>query len=119
MATGGLASGFAQPTPPRPIEAQRAAVQQARPGTTDDKMLTAYPNPSATGFVQLTIRGQEGHRAELQVLNVIGSVVYHETITDLNDHATKSLDLSHFANGLYYVKLEGSGGNQMCKLVIR
>lgn len=118
MATGGLASGFAQPTPSRPIEAQRTAVQQARPST-DDKLLTAYPNPSAPGLVQLTIRGQEGHRAELQVLNVIGSVVYHETITDLNDHATKSLDLSRFANGLYYVKLEGSGGNQMCKLVIR
>lgn len=117
LATGGLASGFAPPTLPRPSEAQRTAVQQTRPGP-DDKTLAVYPNPS-TGIVHLTINGQEGRRVELQVLNVIGSVVYHETMTDLNDRATKVLDLSRFANGLYYVKLEGNGANQMCKLVIR
>lgn len=115
LATGGLVSGFV--TPPRPSGAQRTAVLQVRPST-DDKTLVVYPNPS-TGIVHLTINGQEGRRVELQVLNVIGSVVYHETMTDLNDRATKVLDLSRFANGLYYVKLEGSGTNQMCKLVIR
>ncbi|MGI4887064.1 MAG: T9SS type A sorting domain-containing protein [Janthinobacterium lividum] len=117
LATGGLASGFAPPALPLPSAAQRTALQQARPST-DDKTLVVYPNPS-TGIVHLTINGQEGRRVELQVLNVIGSVIYHETMTDLNDRATKVLDLSRFANGLYYVKLEGSGANQMCKLVIR
>lgn len=117
LVTGGLASGFAPPTPPRPGDTLRASMQQVRPST-DDKTLVVYPNPS-TGIVHLTINGQEGHRVELQVLNVIGSVVYHETMTDLNDRATKVLDLSRFANGLYYVKLGGSGANQMCKLVIR
>ncbi|OGX90818.1 T9SS type A sorting domain-containing protein [Hymenobacter coccineus] len=117
LATAGLASGFAPVAPARPIETQHTAVQQTRPGT-DEKALAVYPNPS-TGMVQLTISGQEGRRIELQVLNVIGSVVYHETMSDLNNRATKMLDLSRFANGLYYVKLEGSGVNQMCKLVIR
>jgi hypothetical protein len=45
--------------------------------------------------------------------------VYRETLSELNDRYTKTLDLSKFANGLYYVKLESGGTSQMCKLVIR
>ena len=84
----------------------------------DDRTLVVYPNPSA-GLVHLTISGQEGKRLEIQVLNVIGTVVFREFLTELNDRYTKTLDLSRFANGLYYVKLEGSGTNQICKLLIR
>ncbi len=113
LAASGLASAVARPAPG---EAGRATSVQVRPGN-DDKTLVIYPNPS-TGIVHLTINGQEGRRVELQVLNVIGSVIYRETMSDLNDRATKVLDLSRFANGLYYVKLEGGGTNQMSKLVI-
>ena len=97
-----------------------SAAPQARPAhpVTDDKTLVVYPNPS-TGIVHLTINGQEGKKMELQVLNVIGSVVYRETITELNDRFTRTLDMSRFANGLYYIKLEGEGVNQISKLVIR
>ncbi len=114
LATSCLAGSVASSTPGK---ARGTTMAQARPGT-DDKTLVVYPNPS-TGIVHLTINGQEGRRVELQVLNVIGSVIYRETMSDLNDRVTKVLDLSRFANGLYYVKLEGGGTNQMCKLVIR
>jgi len=100
--------------------ATAAAYSRHRPArpVADDKTLVVYPNPS-TGIVHLTINGQEGKRLELQVLNVIGTVMFRETITEFNDRFTKTLDLSRFANGLYYVKLEGSGTNQICKLLIR
>ncbi|MDO7877662.1 T9SS type A sorting domain-containing protein [Hymenobacter sp. ASUV-10] len=97
-----------------------AAASLHRPGqriTSDDK-LVIYPNPS-TGIVHLTINNLEGKKVELTVLNVIGSVMYRETLTELNDRYTKTLDLSKFANGLYYVKLESATYNQMSKLVIR
>ena len=97
--------------------AARPFHRPARPAA-DDKTLVVYPNPS-TGIVHLTINGQEGKRLEIQVLNVIGTVVYRETMTELNDRYTKTLDLSRFTNGLYYVKLEGEGTNQICKLLIR
>ena len=90
--------------------------QQTKPG--DDKTLLVYPNPS-TGIVHLTINNLEGKKVELTVLNVIGSVMYRETLTELNDRYTKTLDLSKFANGLYYVTLESATYNQMSKLVIR
>lgn len=89
---------------------------QQRPG--DDNHLLVYPNPS-TGIVQLTISNLQGKKVEVSVLNVIGSVMYHETLTELNDRYTKVLDLSKFANGLYYVRLEADNTSQMCKLVIR
>lgn len=86
--------------------------------TLDDKALVVYPNPS-TGIVHLTISGLEGRKVEVSVLNVIGTVMYHETLTELNERFTKTLDLSRFANGLYYVKLEADNSSQLCKLVIR
>lgn len=90
--------------------------QQAKPG--DDKTLLVYPNPS-TGIVHLTINNLQGKKVQLSVLNVIGSVMYRETLTEMNDRYTKMLDLSKFANGLYYVRLEADNTSQMCKLVIR
>jgi len=45
--------------------------------------------------------------------------MYRETLSDLNERSTRTLDLSRFANGLYYVKLEADNSSQLCKLVIR
>ena len=90
--------------------------QPSKPG--DDKTLLVYPNPS-TGIVHLTINNLQGKKVELSVLNVIGSVMYHETMTEMNERYTKMLDLSKFANGLYYVRLEADNTSQICKLVIR
>jgi hypothetical protein len=77
-----------------------------------------YPNPS-TGIVHIDINGFEGRKTELRILNVIGSVIYRESLTELNDRYTKTLDLSKFASGLYYVKLETDNASEMRKLVIR
>lgn len=99
-------------------QGQAAATRPAKPGSGDDKTLLIYPNPS-TGIVHLSINGLEGRRVEVQVLNVIGTVMYRETLTELNERFTKTLDLSRFANGLYYVKLESNNSSQLCKLVIR
>ena len=106
-----------------PLHSAAAAVvrhrsdQQAKPGD-DNKTLLVYPNPS-TGIVHLTINNLQGKKVELSVLNVIGTVMYRETLIELNDRYTKMLDLSKFANGLYYVRLEADNTSQMCKLVIR
>ncbi|MBC6991113.1 MULTISPECIES: T9SS type A sorting domain-containing protein [Hymenobacter] len=88
----------------------------ARPA--EDKAVVVYPNPS-TGIVHIAINGFEGRKMELRILNVIGSVIYRETLTELNDRYTKTLDLSKFATGLYYVKLESENASEMRKLVIR
>jgi hypothetical protein len=92
--------------------------QSVTRAATDERTLVVYPNPS-TGIVHLTINGLEGRRAEVTVLNVIGTVMYRETLTELSERSTKTLDLSRFTNGLYYVKLEADNSSQLCKLIIR
>ncbi|UYZ62652.1 T9SS type A sorting domain-containing protein [Hymenobacter weizhouensis] len=107
---------------PRTAAAQTAAPPRQQPtrpaASAEEKALLVYPNPS-TGIVHIAVNGFEGRRLDLRVLNVIGSVMYRETITELNDRYTKSLDLSKFASGLYYVKLESDDYSEMRKLVIR
>jgi hypothetical protein len=102
-----------------PAEAAVPAVhhQTVPRSVTEERSLVVYPNPS-NGVIHLTINGLEGRRAEVSVLNVIGTVMYRETLSELSEHSTKTLDLSKFANGLYYVKLEADNTSQLCKLII-
>lgn len=115
VASLGLLRGGLLPAAAAPPAAHHQVI--ARPNN-EERTLVIYPNPS-TGIVHLTISGLEGRRAEVSVLNVIGTVMYRETLTELNERSTKTLDLSKFANGLYYVKLEADNSSQLCKLIIR
>ncbi|GGG27463.1 T9SS type A sorting domain-containing protein [Hymenobacter glacieicola] len=105
-----MQSATAQPVTPRPAPA-------ARP-VSEEKALLVYPNPS-TGIVHVAINGFEGRKVELRVLNVIGTLMYREVLSELNDRETRTLDLTKFANGLYYVRLESENASEMRKLVIR
>lgn len=104
--------------PPGPAAAANGLNQTIVRPTLDEHTLVVYPNPS-TGIVHLTISGLEGRKVEVTVINVIGTVMYRESLTELNERFTKTLDLSRFANGLYYVKIEADNASQLCKLVIR
>ncbi|WP_400193209.1 T9SS type A sorting domain-containing protein [Hymenobacter sp. B81] len=102
-----------------PAAAQASAPAAVRPASSgEEKSILVYPNPS-TGIVHVAVSGFEGRRTELRVLNVIGTVVYRETITELDNRFTRTLDLSRFANGLYYVKIDADNTSVMRKLVIR
>jgi hypothetical protein len=110
-----LGFGFVRSTLPS-ASAQPASHTSGPVRATDEKSFLVYPNPSS-GIVHIAINGFEGRRLELRILNVIGTVIYREPITELN--GPKTLDLSKFASGLYYVKLEGENASEMRKLVIR
>ncbi|RTQ49757.1 T9SS type A sorting domain-containing protein [Hymenobacter gummosus] len=105
---------------PSSLPATAAARQSApRPAVaSEEKNIVVYPNPSS-GVVHISVTGFEGRKTELRVLNVIGTVVYRETITELDNRFTRTLDLSRFASGLYYVKIDADNNSVMRKLVIR
>lgn len=98
--------------------AQPASPTTSSRATADEKNVLVYPNPS-TGIVHIDINGFNGRKTELRILNVIGSVIYRESLIEFNGRFTKTLDLSRFASGLYYVKLESDNASEMRKLVIR
>lgn len=99
--------------PPAPTKQQSVV-----PGTREpDKDVVVYPNPSS-GKVFLALTGFKGKRTEVRVMNVIGNVVFRESFYETEDQTTKVLDLSKFANGLYYVKLEADEYSEIRKIII-
>lgn len=82
-----------------------------------DKGMVVYPNPS-TGKVFLSLFGFNGKRTEVRVINVIGNVVLRENFYETGNQTTKVLDLSKFASGLYYVKLEAEEYSEIRKIII-
>ncbi|MDQ4140773.1 MAG: T9SS type A sorting domain-containing protein [Bacteroidota bacterium] len=76
-----------------------------------------YPNPS-TGKIFLSLSGFKGKRVQVRVTNVIGNVVLQNSFNETDDLATKTIDLSTFNKGLYYVKIEADKYNELRKVYI-
>lgn len=102
-------------------DAARAKAQHspanARVPENEAKRMVVYPNPSK-GIVHLTLAGFKGEKTELRIMNVIGNVIYRETLTEPEDRFTKTIDLTKSANGLYYVKLESEDFSQIRKIIL-
>lgn len=87
-----------------------------RPPETEEKTVSVFPNPS-NGIVFVSLTGFKGKRTELRVINVIGNVVHREFLT--NDETNKKIDLSKFASGLYYVKLQTEDFSEIRKVILK
>ncbi len=87
-----------------------------RSADNDDKKIEVYPNPS-TGIVNLTLSGFKGRKTELQVVNVIGSIIYREVLDD-NETSRKVLDLTKEPSGLYYIKIQSDDFSEIRKLIV-
>jgi hypothetical protein len=85
---------------------------------TTEKNVSVYPNPS-TGVLNLSLSGFNGKKTSLSVVNVIGTVVYQETLPSADGKITKAIDMSKFAHGLYYIKLEADDYNEIRKFVLK
>lgn len=98
-----------------------AKVQQSpasvRVPENEARQVVVYPNPS-NGTVYLTLAGFKGEKTEIRIMNVIGNVIYREIMTDPEDRFTKIIDLTKYANGLYYVKLQTEDFSQIRKIII-
>ncbi|MGV3586007.1 MAG: T9SS type A sorting domain-containing protein [Adhaeribacter sp.] len=109
--------GFAQTAPE--VEVTKSAPQSSpfnRAADNEDKKIDVYPNPS-TGMVNLTLTGFRGKKTELQVVNVIGSIIYREVLSD-NETSKKVLDLTKEPSGLYYIKIQSDGYSEIRKIII-
>lgn len=74
-----------------------------------------YPNPTA-GNVTLNIA--QGGTYNINVMNMVGQVVYSETVT-VNSGEKLSRDFSSFDKGIYLVNLDGENGSKTSKLTIK
>lgn len=84
----------------------------------EERNLTVYPNP-ASGSVNLSLSGFGRKRTNIYILNVIGTVVYQETLHNADSRFVKTIDVSRFANGLYYIKLQADDYSEIQKVVLK
>ena len=73
--------------------------------TYDLSQVTIYPNPT-NGKLSFDW-GTQSINAQLEVYNLAGQGLLHEAIKNQNH---KTLDLTHFANGTYFVVIKGDSG---------
>jgi hypothetical protein len=101
--------------------AAKTKVQQGQAGIqaaeNEAKRVVLFPNPS-NGIVHLTLAGFKGKKTELRIMNVIGNVIYREILTEPDDRFTLTIDLTKYANGLYYVKLQSEDFTELRKIII-
>jgi hypothetical protein len=66
--------------------------------------LEVYPNPGK-GLINILFVSKEASCKELRVTDLLGQVVYSESLKDKNDSFLKQLDLSRFGNGMYAISV--------------
>lgn len=77
-----------------------------------------YPNPS-TGVFTVELNNLETRKVELRIMNVIGNEILRETLTTDDIQFKKTVDLSSFAKGLYYVKIEADNYSTVRRVVVK
>ena len=80
-----------------------------------ERVLEAFPNPS-NGIT--TIKGyNEAENASLQIFSIYGNVVHSEVIGQ-SGNFQKQLDLSRFANGIYFIKVTNKESSYTKRIVL-
>lgn len=72
--------------------------------------LTVYPNPG-NGIVNINMNG--ANNAKIQVLDMAGRVIYTDSLNSSNT----TVDISHFNNGIYIIRVQNGGQVSTTKYV--
>lgn len=80
--------------------------------------LQVFPNPSS-GIVNINIAGVIG-TLNVHVLNAMGNVLENHQFAPGDDrHIAEELDLSSYAKGIYFLKLEGDNIHHSVKMILK
>ncbi len=76
--------------------------------------VVVYPNPSK-GIFNLDLKSQVKN---ITVVNTLGAIVFEENIDNSNAIKTKTIDLSSFTNGVYFINVSDDNGSSSYKVVL-
>ena len=79
--------------------------------------LEVYPNPS-TGKVNLNMSLKQASVVSVDLVNVIGEVVFAETLGK-NKELNKTFDWSDLSAGIYTIQISSNGQNKVEKIIIK
>ncbi|MFN0203287.1 MAG: T9SS type A sorting domain-containing protein, partial [Bacteroidia bacterium] len=79
--------------------------------------VSIYPNPN-DGTFTLAMTKVTGTAANVKVFNLQGQAVFQNSLNIENGAAAQTFNLSHLANGTYFVQIESNGSRTNHKIVI-
>ncbi len=84
----------------------------------DDVRIEIYPNPSAGSFV-VKLKSDNNESMNLKIVNNLGKIVFEENGLIINPIFIREIDLSGFAEGLYFINLYSNYTNYLEKILIK
>ncbi|MBN2175211.1 MAG: C10 family peptidase [Bacteroidales bacterium] len=80
--------------------------------------LAVYPNP-AQDLLNIRFKLAESNSYSIQMISVTGNVIYEESARDFSGSYVNTIDLSNFADGVYFLNLSSDKGTVNQKVVIQ
>ena len=77
-----------------------------------------YPNPSKDIF-NVSFVSEDVQNLEVRVLNLIGEVIYTEGLEQFVGEYTKSINLSKYTKGVYFLEITTQDGVVNKKIVLQ
>ena len=76
------------------------------------------PNPN-TGLFKVEIESNVNEKVTLRIMNAVGATVYKEDNISVNGIFSKTIDLSQYENGMYYLFIDSDNIHKTQKIVIQ
>ena len=80
--------------------------------------LDVYPNPSRDMF-NVSFKSEDIQNLEVRIVNVIGEVIYNEELQQFVGEYTKSIDLSAYTKGVYFLEITADNGVVNKKIILQ
>jgi hypothetical protein len=81
------------------------------------QIFKVYPNPSVSGKVKIELKNQA--RSVCYISNILGQIIYSESIDPGNQTETRTIDLSNNEAGMYFVTLHSKDFTTTKKLILK
>ena len=87
-------------------------------GSSTISELSVYPNPSRDVF-NVTFTSESKQSIELRIINLVGEIIFTETLENFEGGYTKSFNLSEYSKGVYLLELDTDLGIVNKKLILQ
>ena len=80
--------------------------------------LDVYPNPTRDIF-NVSFVSEEIQTLSIRVLNIVGEVIYEESLEEFVGEYTKQISFDNYGKGIYLLEIESSNGIVNKKLILQ
>ena len=76
-----------------------------------------FPNPSTNGFINLSMKAEDRADLQINVVNMLGQVVYTENRNQFVGTYNEKIDLSNLATGVYSIQIRLGDGIYVARFI--